>query len=101
MTDKSELRYTHYCKTCGRPFVIGWERRRSVYCCEECRREGSRQRNHDMWLKRRKPRPPRVCICVDCGPEFMHQGRGCPKYCDICICKPVGHRRRYLQNRKN
>lgn len=95
----SELRYDRNCRFCGNAFTVDWARRRSVYCSDECRIAALREKKREEYRRRYTPKPPSEYVCIDCGRTFLHQGRGCPKYCDACICKPVGRRAQYRRNR--
>lgn len=97
---KPELRlYGKVCKRCGRQFTVSWAKRRTAYCSDECRVLSSRALRHAAYRKAYCPAPPKEYVCIDCGKTFLHQGCGRPKYCDDCICKPVGYRPKYRMHR--
>lgn len=82
--------YRHVCEYCGQEFFIK-AKRQQKYCCEECRREASYQR------EREKNNVPCQHVCEYCGQEFVINTKRKQRFC--CEeCRQQAHRQQVREH---
>lgn len=71
--------YTFICKNCGKKYRA--KTRRSMYCCDNCRREADKERKRIQYGANREKK-----VCPECGQTFITKSSAsnfCSKTCSL------------------
>ena len=77
--DDSSMRPNGFCHHCGKPLGHSGKRNR-LFCGNKCR---SGYHNHKLW------HTPFVCVCENCGHEFIAYGNPAKRFCSDECRNPV------------
>ena len=78
--------YTSICKNCGKEYRA--KTRRSMFCCEECRREADKERKRIQYGAVREKR-----VCPECGRTFettRKTSNFCSRACSVKFLREKG-----------
>ena len=91
VAEEEKPKYRHICEYCGQEFFIK-SKRQQKYCCEECRKEASYQRERE--------RNNVLCqhVCEYCGQEFVTNTKRKQRFCSA-ECRQQAFRQQARERR--